>query len=240
MSPILDRSERRIVRSGHDHRILVISFLYPKQYYEELLNRLNRIVAHEYERSMDLAVPASELNVLHFYAGYLNPEDLFNSITRKLDEADWEGKPFTGILLDGLHNVFLQFPRLERNSMVWPMLYDLLRRRDVTVVTTDTTIDLDYGGRGVAVDADLTMRQAKPLLHAIIQAADFFFDISSSRREEGAGRTQGKEKGDISERDGIQIIVRSAVGQERPVRNLFWHREKLVVYEAPLQRELGL
>lgn len=240
-APILeDRSKRRIIRGGRDHRILVVSFLYPKQYYEELLNHLNRLVGHEYGEYKDLSVSAGDVDVLHFYAGYLNPEDLFNSITRKLDEADWNGKPFTGILLDGLHNVFLQFPRIEKNPMVWPMLYDLLRRRDVTVVTTNTTIDLDYGRKRASWDVDLAIRQAKPLLHAIVQAADFFFEITSARGEERSDRTGGNEKRDAAERTEIQIIVRSAVGQGRPLTDLLWHREKLVVYEAPRQGDLDL
>lgn len=236
-APILeDRSTRRIVRKGRDHRILAVSFLYPREYYEELLNRLNKLFILEYRQTQELLVPPSELDVLHLYAGYLNPEDLFNSICRKLDEADWNGKPFTGILLDGLHNVFLQFPRIERNPMIWPMLYDMFRRRDVTVVTTDTTIGLDYDSKGIRGDMDLEIRQAKPLLHAIVQAADFFFELSYA---------PGKDTDQTSSKDGtdarwvpIPIVVRSAVGQERPRRDLFWHREKLVVFEQRTQGKL--
>src|SRR5262249_28260143 len=105
------------------HRVLVISFLYPESFYLGLEDELIRRFPAEYP---ELATPIRRerevlIRVLHFLPGFLNPEDLLEKIGLALDEADLEGNPFDGILLDGLHNVFLQFPRLSKNSMIWPM-----------------------------------------------------------------------------------------------------------------------
>ncbi len=50
--------------------------------------------------------------------------------------------PYTGVLIDGMHNVFVQFPVLENEVNFWPQLYNMLRRRPLTVVTTHTEFEL--------------------------------------------------------------------------------------------------
>jgi hypothetical protein len=77
--------------------------------------------------------------VLALSPGFLTPEDFVDRVLRKLEEGQLEGQPYTGVLLDGLHNTFMQFPVLQDNPMVWPALYDLLIRYELTIVTTFTT-----------------------------------------------------------------------------------------------------
>lgn len=235
ITPVLERKKRGLA-TGKKARVLVVSFLYPRPYYDTLLKNLNRLLPQEYkqEYSADPSVGSpdlrpSDLEVLTFYPGHLNPEDLFSKIIRRLGQAELEGEPFAGVLLDGVHNVFLQFPRLENYSMVWPMLYDVLRRQDLTVVTTHTTISLGYE-EDSDEDYDLTIRKAKPLLHAIVQAADFFLNLSEEPRGE-----QGRSPDDEHESKYV-LSVKSAIGQAKPTNHVYWHREKLVVYDDPHQK----
>lgn len=228
LAPTQDaRSER--AEWSEAPRVLVVSFLYPEEFYKDLERKLRLILSAEYP---DVPTqPASTLEVLHFRPGYLGPEDLFSKLARRLDAAELEGRPCTGVLLDGLHNVFLQFPRLEDTSMLWPMLYSHLRTRDLTVVTTHTTFSVP--GSWQEEGTEYALLKAKPLLHAIVQAADFFLDISEKR-------------GNIDEKECIeyptvyQLNVNSTVGQRRTTEAAFWHREHLVLYAESDQLPLNL
>jgi KaiC/GvpD/RAD55 family RecA-like ATPase len=217
----------QVVHGADDHRILVVSFLYPLTYYRDLLERINEVLAYEYKApDFHLKVPPQNLDVQHFYPGYLNPEDLFHKVIRKLEQADWEGEPYDGVLLDGVHNVFLQFPRVEANPMVWPMLYDLLRRREVTVVTTHTTVSLDF--EDSPLDHSISLREAKPLLHAIIQSADFFLEIGAHEDHKAISNKMAS----IEPLPRYEVHVKSAIGQRVPTGSVFWHRERLMLYQA--------
>jgi KaiC/GvpD/RAD55 family RecA-like ATPase len=221
LSPVLTRDGKSEAHHRNYTRVLVASFLYPEEYYSTLKDRLRKLLRFEYSNLSGVKNRPTNIEVLHFYPGYLNPEDFYAKIDLKLDQADLEGEPFTGVLLDGLHNVFLQFPRLSENSMVWPMLYGMLRTRDVTVVTTHTTFNVSNTS---VEDMELIIKQAKPLMHALVQATDFHFDVSRA--------TSADDEKDF------EIIVRSAVSQPKPFTHLFWSREKLVLHSGARQEEL--
>lgn len=229
LSPILAQDPPDASAPIDSPRILVASFLYPKDYYAKLENLIKRLMKHEYgEISLGRE---SSIEVLHFYPGYLNPEDFFMKVDKKLDQADLEGLPFNGVLLDGLHNVFLQFPRLSGNSMVWPMLYGMLRTRDLTVVTTQTTFSVsdEEDDR----DSELEVGRARPFLHALVQGADFYFEVSPSRYP-----LRRDSDDDSVERKEFEIVTRSAISQPIPSSRLFWHRENLLIYTHRRQRPL--
>ena len=236
MAPIVNRTDRTIYIPPGRHRILVISFLYPLPYYEYLLDCINRLLGAEFPQLKEqkyarlAKMPASCLDVMHVYPGYLNPQDLVSKVIRRLDQAELEGEPFDGVLIDGIQNVFLQFPELERNTMIWPTIYDLLRRRALTVVTTHTTFRLEYSSGGEEMDLDLSMRQAKPLLHALVQAADFFLEIGI--------KTGNSSHMNATPTGQFEVRVRSAMYQARPTQSVCWHREKLVVYRDDRQLKL--
>jgi hypothetical protein len=98
-----------------------------------------------------------------------------------LDEHELQGWPYDGVLLDGLHNVYLQFPYLEQSEMVWPMLFQMLRTRGLTVVITHTYWSIDPGVDAMRLDiedVDSARRRAAPLLHALVQATDYRIRVS--------------------------------------------------------------
>jgi len=71
-----------------NRRVLVISFLYSETYYEKVAKKIDQ---------------SSQITSLTFSPGFLPPEDFMNKVSRKIEEAELCGKPFTGVLLDGLH-----------------------------------------------------------------------------------------------------------------------------------------
>jgi KaiC/GvpD/RAD55 family RecA-like ATPase len=229
--PVVDLETGMPVSGRSVHRVLVVSFLYPGSYYHEILSRLEQLKTVEYPNAGASEVTSRDIDVIHFSPGYLNPEDMVTKILRRLDQADLEGEPFTGVLLDGVL-VFLQFPRLERSPMIWTMLYGLFRRRDLTVVTTNTTITVRETD-DPNEEQLLSLRKATPLLHAIVQGTDFFLTIN------GVGKPDDEQTEKIHEAR-YEVRVQVAIGQPQPTGVVYWHREKLVVYRDARQQELSL
>lgn len=208
---------------------LIISFLYPENYYKELNKRIIANIRTQYSNSNY----NHKIDVLHFTPGYLNPEDLLSKIGRRLQRAELAGEPFTGVLIDGLHNTFLQFPRLEQNQMIWPMLYTMLRRQNVTVVSTHTAFSLSNMSDPFREDPEISMRRATPLLHALVQAADFYLIIESNGREY-------IDESETAGGDEISVRAATAFGQPIPQEERYWHRERLIVYDYLGQLELPM
>jgi hypothetical protein len=153
-------------------RVLAVSFLYPPSYYEE---RFNQLI---HDPSLKQIDKSATFDCIAFSPGFLPPEDMVGKIARKLDEAELKGKPFTGVLLDGLHNVFLSFPVLQKNEMVWPTLYRMLSIRKQTIVTTHTTFMLDLMEHDDTPEEREIHREGQAiLLHAVVQAADFYLSL---------------------------------------------------------------
>lgn len=150
---------------------------------------------------------------------------MVTKILRRLDQADLEGEPFTGVLLDGVHNVFLQFPRLELSPMIWPMLYGLFRRRDLTVVTTNTTITVRETD-DPNEEQELGLRKATPLLHAIVQGTDCFLIINEVGKPD-------QEQTEKMREARYEVRVQVAIGQPRPTGVVYWHRENWSCTEPP-------
>jgi hypothetical protein len=98
------------------------------------------------------------------------------------------------------------------------MLFSMFRTRDVTVITTNTTFSLADPHQD---DVDLIVRRARPLLHVLVQATDFFFKVERTTLE------GGKELPPI---ERIEIVVRTARGQPEPAGKRFWDREHSIIY----------
>jgi hypothetical protein len=179
-------------------------------------------------KSADRVRRESPIEVLHFLPGFLNPKDLAGKIESTLECGDLEGFPYDGVLLDGLHNVFLQFPRLAKNSMVWPILYGLLRTRDLTVVSTHTTFSIT-SSVGAAKDTEFVFDEARPLLHALVQAADYYFELEPPTV---AALKESKED--------FQINVVASITPVIAPEPRYWNREKLVLHTGMRQPELPL
>lgn len=183
-------------------RILVVSFLYSDSYYKNLESKLRS----------QLKEKAPSLEILSFYPGFYTPEHFLSKIILKLEKAVLEGEPVTGVLLDGLHNVFLQFPSLADNTMVWPMLYNILIRSKVTTVTTFTTFSIAMSTK--KEDDELLIAGHKPFLHALVQASDFYVMLDSVLQ---------------NNKRVNELYVKSAIGHQAiPSDILIWDREELV------------
>ena len=189
-------------------RVLAISFLYPENYYADKLRTLNHLRKPIYPR-----LDGAKTETLCFYPGYLSPEDFVNKVTRALETANLEGEPYTGVLLDGIHNVYMQFPALQESDMVWPMLYNILARANLTTVTTFTSFAVEDSvveSKKERLDAE----KSRPFLHGLVQASDFFIQIENSKNSAGLKH---------------QVIFRSALDQKTPKEEILWDSENLVL-----------
>lgn len=253
---------------GRSERVLVISFLYPEQYYQNLQRALTRLARVEYRRLVAKGVKSKRneqagrdsdtitgsfygrMTVLALYPGFLLPNDLFNKIERTLDEAELIGDPYRSILIDGIHNVFLQFPKIEQFGLIWPMLFNGIRRRGTTLITTSTTLVVPgETTRDTVVMVD--DNRSGPLRHALVQEVDFYLGVNAVDSDGDAmdhkeGSIEfGGQSGTGSQRQQrslfelaarrepsfFSIKVMSAIGQPIPRKQLLWSREKLVLVE---------
>lgn len=234
----LDQLKFQSFDKGNSRRkVLVISFLYSEKYYDELLKskmKFRRYLNNLYPGAID-----PDIQYLVLYPGYLSPQDFLNKVTRKLDEGDLKGEPFTGVLVDGLHNVFLQFEKLQNSNMVWPMLYNILSRYPLTVVSTftnfslnDKLIDDELSDKNKIVnqavpDYLLLQQGMAPFLHALVKAADYYFFTEQHTDADGTKR--------------YLMAVKSATGQTVPEELLEWDRERNVfknIYTVKMIRQL--
>lgn len=157
-------------------KILIISFLYPEKYYTELVSERENNIESTIQSCYN-GLPRSKKEVLCFFPGFLSPEDLINKVTRRLDAAILEGEAFNGILLDGMHNVFLQFKVLQDRDMVWPLLYSILSRYNLTVVTTFTNFSFNKNltEHSISPDYFYLQKGQTPFLHVVVKATDHYF-----------------------------------------------------------------
>jgi hypothetical protein len=244
------------VDSGHfESRVLVLSFLYPPEYYSRLSSRLalgssTRRPGRTYLgddmppiQEFSAQPDRSRTETISLYPGKLGVENLLAKIEERLTSAEYRGLPFTGVLLDGLHNVFVQYPMLERDSGFWPELYSLLRRRHLTVVTTHTKFDLRDPYHGVRrptggsvntgnydpgtedfdpsildgildLDFEQAQRKAAPLMSALVSASDYVFDLSVAR---------------AGDRFGSRLALISGLGLDYSRASYAWDRQKLAI-----------
>jgi KaiC/GvpD/RAD55 family RecA-like ATPase len=204
-------------------KILVISFLYPEEYYKDLINER---IYPSIRNVFGGVKGAKKVEVIAYTPGYLTAEDFVNKIVRYLDEAILEGEPYTGVLLDGLHNVLLQFKNLQDNDMVWPLLYSILSRYSLTIVTTFTNFfiaghhaESERHNRFVNHIADedqvLLRKGQAPFLHTLVKAADFYFNLDERRDKKNNKR--------------YIISVNNAIYQDNPSGLLEWDRQNLEI-----------
>lgn len=206
-------------------RVLVVSFLYPKDYYDAVLESLLAVHSLEYPTLGSDAHP--DLEVIHLYPGNYRADQLFNRIHWELEAAELFGSPYTAIVIDGLHNVFLQFPEIESYALFWPQLYTSLRSRPISIISTHTTFVLQGAMEGE--DYRLDDRRTEPLRHSLVQKTDFRFEIDPVEARPdviGIRRAEAGAHGDI-----FAIKTVAAINQPIPARPLLWSREALVLFD---------
>lgn len=185
-------------------RVLVISFLYQSSYYDELTSRLSSRRRGKASRKSAQMGPIQSArkpqftplpdrmrtDTMELYPGMLSVEDFIAKVDKKLSTAEGLGLPYTGVLIDGLHNVFVQFPALEAESSFWGMFYNILRRRRLMVVTTHTEFGLSAGldfekdrrpqeNAPMVYNFEQAQRKIAPLLSALVSGADYLFELST-------------------------------------------------------------
>ena len=169
---------------------------------------------------------------------------MFNRIEWDLDAAELHGEPFKWVIIDGLHNVYLQFPEIEKYRLFWPQLFSALRSRDISVITTHTTFALQEDPDDLAYRLD--DQRSEPLRHALVQKTDFQFEVSPFPRSPLFKQLDKHEslKPLVNRNFANVFSVRtlSAIGQPLPQQSLLWSRDKLVLFELPeeLRNKTGL
>ncbi len=207
----------------HRQKILVVSFLYPASYYKELIDGIPREkpgIAPQLKSKYE-GLPDALLDYYVLYPGFIGPQDFLNKLVTKLDQANLSGEPYTGVMIDGLHNVLLQYPRLQENDIVWAMLYNILGRYPLTVVSTFTNFSVindnvfaTEGSQGAGFrspDDEIMQKGKTPFLHALVKAADFYLVLQELRTHKGAYE--------------YPLVVRSAIGQAIPTQMALWDRQ---------------
>lgn len=212
-------------------RVLVVSFLYPQEYYDELTRRLLKERQAEYGISTKDLIP--RVNVLQLYPGHLQPNDLYNKIIQELDRAELLGEPYQTIVLEGIHNVFLQFPRIEENRLFWPQLYSSLRIRSTTTITTHTNLAMP--AQEFESNESFAFRQPQiddarfePLKHALVQKTDFHIEVSPLSLKSGPEKSHYPN-------NGVDLfVVRSisSIGQTSPAGHVLWSRGRLCLGDS--------
>lgn len=144
------RDEAASARTSHDaladSRLLILSFLYDERYYQHHLQELiRRRFAPGRDPDMESArrpggrgEGARLADVVAFQAGYIDPETVVGRVRTRLRRADLEGRPYTTCIIDGVHNVLMQFPLLQAETLLWPALYRYLRVKGLANITTYT------------------------------------------------------------------------------------------------------
>jgi hypothetical protein len=226
LAPVFSESNRELLNG--EEKVLVVSFLYPQEYYGFIVRRLLRLRRLEYPES-NLGLTA-RVDVEHLYPGYLKPNDLFNRIEWRLDNAELHGQPYTTVVIDGIHNIYLQFPEIEKHVIFWPQLYSALRTRPVSIVTTHTTFALPSDSIDFQYQVD--DKRSEPLRHALVQKTDFRLEINPYREYDSGVDTDILRHPELVEPNTFSVRVISAINQSipKPEDVLLWSREKLVLY----------
>lgn len=207
-------------------KVLIISFLYPEEYYKQLLDRLINISRLENDDLPESYKP--EISVVHLYPGHLKPDVLFNRIFWTIRAADLAGDKFTSVVIDGIHNVFLQFPEIEKQTLFWPQLFNMLRTMNMSVITTHTMFsvrEVIKGGRRSAAEVSYRFvddNRSGPLRHALVMQTDFRIEVDPAS---GGGLPE--------DHHAFVVEIHSAIGQSLPsaLDKLYWSRERLVFFD---------
>lgn len=118
-------------------RVLVISFLYNAEYYQDLAADVIQKRFHFNRHKAGFKVKA-QVGILDFYPGSIDAETIVGLVRQRIREARLEGMPYTAVLIDGVHNVLLQFPLLEHEPLLWSTLSRLFRIEGLDAITTFT------------------------------------------------------------------------------------------------------
>lgn len=180
--------ERRALRRS---RVLVVTFLHTRPYYLErgrelLMQRFGCSVADAYALVEDV------VDTVDVYPGYVDPETLLARIARTLRGARFDGRPFTSVMVDGIHNLLLQFPLLADEELVWPALFRMLRSENVSTVSTFTffsVVEPSSASQPFVPDDN-----ARLLCQLLVSSCNYSFRVSSHSTGARVVRTGGSDE----------------------------------------------
>jgi KaiC/GvpD/RAD55 family RecA-like ATPase len=224
-----------------DARVLVISFLYPRDYYQNLAKNIHRIASVEADclNRLKSRKPSKEpfsrehpVEVLYLAPGVLNPEDLYSKMVRHLESARLEGEPFTTVIIDGLHNLALQFPGASDSALLLPIIYGTLSRSGVSSITTFTTLAVsskvgELAGSELNQDAVFRLKGHLPLMHTLVHGSDFVLELSPYSGQKNRSEVEPSNSRDHAGA-GYLVYVKSAISRDPPSDPIGWDRQDLV------------
>lgn len=115
-------------------RTLVLSFLYEDKVYHSDAAMILR-ERFGYTRG-ETELARGIVDVLAYSPGLVPAEVVFSMLSGRLREGRIEGRPYTSVVLDGLHNIPVQFPRIETERLFLPAILRLLRTEGITTICT--------------------------------------------------------------------------------------------------------
>jgi hypothetical protein len=184
-------------RARTEARLLVLSFLYDAQYYRSIatafyVSRFREAIPSARDRA------ASAVQVLAIRPGHIDAETVVSEIRHTLEAARLAGAPFTAVLMDGVHNILVDFPVLQREPLLWATLFSLLRAEGVEAVTTFTFFELarfvpsalDKGRPHTELVTTTTGDRERLFFHLLVSSCDHTFLVQ--RDDSSAGRFSGR------------------------------------------------
>ena len=173
--PYEDYPHLKRVPLDPDARVLVISFLYGTEYYAQISQSL----LHARSRRM-AGRDEERLTVLDLYPGFLDPETLVARIARTLQQGRLEGRRYTSVVVDGIHNILVQFPVLQDEPLLWPTLYRVFRSEGVNAISTFTFLRVPtMDGPGIEIVDD----SQRLFAHLLISNCDYSYIVERGTSE---------------------------------------------------------
>jgi KaiC/GvpD/RAD55 family RecA-like ATPase len=203
-----DSSELVIIKRA---RILVISFLFDSAYYMRIAQPLLDGFG------ITPSEPATKrVTVLNFYPGFLDPETFIGRIRDHVFGAMLRGDPYSAVVIDGIQNMLLQFPRLSKEELLWPTLYRVLRSYGVRAISTVTFFSMLGSEAPQEPEEHVTRASMLPseaqrmLHHLVVGSSDFGMYVVRENQERAR-----------------LICTNTATTVSRGVAEFYWDRSRL-------------
>lgn len=212
---------------AHSARVLVVSFLYPDTYYSDLAERLFK---KRFRLSREIA--RERTTTISLYPGYIDPETVVARVTSQIRRSRLEGRPYTAVILDGLHNLLLQFPLLEADKLIWPTLFSLFRVEGLDTITTFSLIGPTHSVGGVSPDGakgpDDFIPETESAFDSNMGNARLFFQLLASKCDYTISMKRGWRTRSPQRERAVLVTLEDGVDGLPPGRSSFyWDSEKL-------------
>lgn len=203
----------------YDKKILVVSFLASQKYYHKKAKSFSQKMEPLTGKKSPI-----EVETIHFTPGMITAEEVYSEISNRIAHFSITQRGYSGLLIDGLHNIFVQFPELENHPELWSAIINLVRRVGIKTVITFT--DFEVWGARTLTTVDYENLRAKPLLVALSQSVDYGFALVPSSQ---VGDEEVSQQGHLFEDKNSSLFRLSAFvahAQPTPSDWILWDRSK--------------